>query len=118
MSFIYLITKGFEDSFTCGCDTTDPVRYHLRANKIDLSLKINIKWAPYSSIQVRYLEFDGLQKYKKKDCTANRELPQGESQFKCALCTYHHQIESPIHLSGFHVRRSISSRTSAWRWVA
>ena len=40
MSFIYLITKGFEDSFTCGCDTTDSVRYHLRANKIDLSLKI------------------------------------------------------------------------------
>ena len=39
MSFIYLITKGFEDSFTCGCDTTDSVRYHLRANKIDLSLK-------------------------------------------------------------------------------
>ena len=28
----------FEDSFTCGCDTTDSVRYHLRANKIDLSL--------------------------------------------------------------------------------
>jgi hypothetical protein len=39
MSFIYLITKGFEDSFTCGCDTTDSVRYLLRANKIDLSLK-------------------------------------------------------------------------------
>jgi hypothetical protein len=38
MSFIYLIRKGFEDSFTCGCDTTDSVRYHLRANKIDLSL--------------------------------------------------------------------------------
>ena len=40
MSFIYLITKGLEDSFTCGCDTTDSVRYHLRANKIDLSLKL------------------------------------------------------------------------------
>ena len=34
MSFIYLIAKGFEDSFTCGCDTTDSVRYHLRANKL------------------------------------------------------------------------------------
>ena len=39
MSFIYFITKGFEDSLTCGCDTTDSVRYHLRANKIDLSLR-------------------------------------------------------------------------------
>jgi len=39
MSFIYLITKGFEDSFTCDWDTTDSVRCHLRANKIDLSLK-------------------------------------------------------------------------------
>ena len=43
MSLIYLITKGFEDSLTCGCDTTDSVRYHLRANKIDLSLKEGIK---------------------------------------------------------------------------
>ena len=32
-------TICFEDSSTCGCDTTDSVRYHLRANKIDLSLK-------------------------------------------------------------------------------
>ena len=39
MSFICLITNGFEDACTCGCDKTDSVRYHLRANKIDLSLK-------------------------------------------------------------------------------
>jgi hypothetical protein len=43
MPFIYIITELFEDLFTCGCDTTDSVRYHLRANKVDLSLK---KWQP------------------------------------------------------------------------
>jgi hypothetical protein len=36
---MYITTKLFEDSLTCGCDSTDSVRYHLRANKVDLSLK-------------------------------------------------------------------------------
>jgi hypothetical protein len=31
--------KVLEDSLTCGCDTTDSMRYHLRANKVDLSFK-------------------------------------------------------------------------------
>jgi hypothetical protein len=39
---MYLIIKGFGDSFACGCDTTDSVRYHLRANKIDLSLNQSV----------------------------------------------------------------------------
>jgi hypothetical protein len=32
--------KNFEDSLTCGCDSTDSVRYHLRAKKKDLSIKV------------------------------------------------------------------------------
>jgi hypothetical protein len=52
MSFIYLILKGFEDSFTCGCDTTDSVRYHLRAKKIDLSLKVGLVSMPYGSAHI------------------------------------------------------------------
>jgi len=38
MPFIYTITKLYEDSLTCGCGSTDSVRYDLRANKVDLSL--------------------------------------------------------------------------------
>jgi len=48
MSFIYLITKGFEDSLACGCNKTDSVRYHLRANKIDLSLKVLVCFLYYT----------------------------------------------------------------------
>jgi hypothetical protein len=40
MPFIYITPKVFEDSLTCGCDKSDSVRYHLRANKVDLSLLI------------------------------------------------------------------------------
>ena len=39
MPFIYITTKVFEDSLSYSCDTTDSVHYHLRANKIDLSLE-------------------------------------------------------------------------------
>jgi hypothetical protein len=40
MPFIYITTKLFEDSLICGCDSTDSVRYHLRANKVVLSLNL------------------------------------------------------------------------------
>jgi hypothetical protein len=47
-SLLFIFTTiYFEDSFTCGYDTTGSVRYHLRANKIDLSLKklIRVLWS-------------------------------------------------------------------------
>ena len=41
MPLIYITTKVFEDSLPCGSDTTNSVRYHLRASKVYLSLKLD-----------------------------------------------------------------------------